>query len=225
VLTITEALVGAALVKLDLVAGNRSPSRAGWMALHLVNTFFLVAAVTCTAYWSSRDERPRLRGQGLLGALAILGVAGTLTVGVTGALTALGDTLFTPTSLRQGLADDFSPAAHFLQRLRVIHPVAAVLVTVFLLYARAAFVARRPTPDVRRFSTALAMLVASQIALGFLNVALLAPVWMQLVHLLVADLVWIVFLLLSAAALEEPAALIAGEAGLADRGAVLRESA
>src|SRR6185503_2536478 len=113
------------------------------------------------------------------------GALGTLVVGVSGAITALGDTLFAAPSLARGLADDLSPAAHFLQQLRVIHPIAAVLVAVFLLYARGAIAARRPKPAARRASLALGALIVAQLGLGFLNLALLAPVWMQMVHLLV----------------------------------------
>ena len=47
----------------------------------------------------------------------------------------------------------------------------------------------------------LAALVAIQTLLGVLNVALLAPVWLQLVHLLLADLLWISLVLLGATAL------------------------
>ena len=44
-------------------------------------------------------------------------------------------------------------------------------------------------------------LVAAQFAAGLLNAALLAPVWLQLVHLLLADLLWLALVLLSAESL------------------------
>jgi len=202
---VTEALVGAALVLFEYVADNKSMARAAWMALHLVNTFLLIAASTCTAWWASGGRRARLSGQGLTGALVIAGGVGSIAVGISGAITALGDTLFAASSLAQGIAADLSPVAHFLQRLRVIHPIMAVLVAVFLLYARGAIAANRPDPQVRRLSTALAALLVTQLGLGLLNLVLLAPVFMQIVHLLFADLVWITFVLLSAAALAEEA--------------------
>ena len=49
--------------------------------------------------------------------------------------------------------------------------------------------------------SALALL---QLGGGLLNVALLAPVWMQIVHLLLADLLWIAFVLLAVRALSLP---------------------
>jgi heme A synthase len=211
-LMVTEALIGAALVLFEYVADDKSVGRAAWMSIHLVNTFFLVAAVTLTAAWARGGARPRLSDQGLVGALLLTGAAGTLVVGVSGAIAALGDTLFAASNLARGFADDLSPAAHFLQQLRVIHPIAAVLVAVFLLYARAAIAARRPSRPVQRAGLALAALICLQLGLGFLNLALLAPVWMQIVHLLVADLVWVAFVLFAAAALAERTAAPASPA-------------
>jgi heme A synthase len=213
---LTEAAIGAGIVLLEYVAHDKSVGRAVWMAIHLVNTLLLVGAITWTAWLAGGRAAPRLRGQGLVGALTLLGAIGTLAVGVSGAITALGDTLFTTTSLARGIADDLSPAAHFLQQLRVIHPIVAVLVAVFLLYARRAIALRRPSPEAKRLSNALGALLVTQLALGFINVALLAPVWMQIVHLLFADLVWIAFTLLAATALAEgPAEDRAAELGAA----------
>jgi heme A synthase len=175
------------------------------MAVHLINTFLLVGAMTCTLYWARGGRRVRLRGQGVTGALLGAGLAGVLAVGVTGAIAALGDTLFAAASLREGLAQDFSPAAHFLLQLRVLHPTVAAAVSVYLLFARGAVAARRPSPEVARLSAAIGALVLLQIGAGVLNLFLLAPVWMQLVHLLLADLLWMVLVTFAAAAMSESA--------------------
>jgi heme A synthase len=201
-LMVNEGAVGAALVLLEHVALDKSAARAGWVSLHLVNTFLLVAALTATAYWAGAPARPRFRGQGAAGVLLGLGAAGLLLTGVSGAVTALGDTLFTAPSLARGIADDFSPAAHFLQQLRVVHPIAAVLGAVFLLYARSP-IARGRGPAAAHYSRLLAGLLVGQLLLGLVNFALQAPISLQIVHLLVADLVWVVFVLLAAAALAE----------------------
>ncbi|WP_437665989.1 COX15/CtaA family protein [Sorangium sp. So ce1182] len=202
---ITEAGVGAGIVLLEYVAHDASAARALWMAVHLINTFLLVGAMTCTLYWARGGRRVRLQGQGVTGALLAAALAGVLVVGVTGAIAALGDTLFAAGSLREGMAQDFSPTAHFLVQLRVLHPVVAAVVSAYLLFARGAVAARRPSPLVERLSTALGGLVLLQVGAGLLNFLLLAPVWMQLVHLLLADLVWMVLVTLAAAALGEPA--------------------
>lgn len=208
---ITEAAVGAGIVLLEYVAHDASAARALWMAVHLINTFLLVGAMTCTLYWARGGRRVRLRGQGVTGALLGAGLTGVLAVGVTGAIAALGDTLFAAASLREGLAQDFSPAAHFLLQLRVLHPTVAAAVGVYLLFARGAVAARRPSPEVARLSAATGALVLLQIGAGLLNLFLLAPVWMQLVHLLLADLLWMVLVTFAAAAMGEPAS--AADAG------------
>ncbi|MEP7125919.1 MAG: COX15/CtaA family protein [Byssovorax sp.] len=228
ILVLTEGAVGAAIVLLQYVEHDKSAGRALWMSIHLINTFFLIAALTCTAWWASGGAAIRARGRGLTLNLIVVGAIGLLTIGVSGAITALGDTLFAATSLARGLADDLSPAAHFLQQLRVIHPIAAVLVAVFLLYARSAIAAARATPAARRLSFGLAALLVAQMLLGVVNLVLLAPVAMQLVHLLAADLVWITFVLLSAEALGEsaervPAAVVPGAEEAARGGSIQRE--
>ena len=144
------------------------------------------------------------------GRAAIVGLLalGVLVVGVSGAVAALGDTLFPATSLAHALQQDLSPTSHVLLRLRVIHPTLAVIVALALIV-----VAPR-LPDRRRGRTdaaigpgaRVALLAGLQAALGGLNVLLLAPVWLQLVHLLVADLLWIAVVLLGAAALAGRAA-------------------
>ena len=154
--TITEALVGAGLVLFQLVAQNDSVARAVSVAVHLANTFLLLASLTLTAAWASGARRLRLAGRARLSWPLGIGLLGVLILGVTGAITALGDTLFPSGSLVEGMAQDFSPTAHFLIRLRVIHPVVATLTGVYvvilarlarLIQRRAAGQAPRHSPD------------------------------------------------------------------------------
>jgi len=209
-LILVEAGIGAGLVLLELVAGDASPARAVWMAAHLLNTFALLAALTLTAHWLSGGAALRLRGRG--SGPAILGGAlgSVLLVGVSGAVAALGDTLFPARSLAEALQADLAPATHLLLRLRLLHPVLAILGAVAVVAAT--ILAPLPTGDPRvlRLARSVAGLVLFQLAVGALNVALLAPVWMQLLHLLVADLVWIGLVLLTAHGLAAPAADQAG---------------
>ena len=115
----TEALVGAVLVLLGLVADNDSFARAWVMALHLANTFMLLGALSLTAWWSSGRPAPgriSFSRQLLLPALLLLGV---LLIGISGAVAALGDTLFPSESLEEALAADFSPQSHLLIKKRL----------------------------------------------------------------------------------------------------------
>lgn len=198
---ITEALVGAGLVIFGLVADNASMARAFSMAVHLLNTFLLLACLTLTAWWSSGGESVRLRGQGMRAVLLIIGLLGVLVLGVSGAVTALGDTLFPSASLAEGLSQDFSPTAHLLIRLRVFHPAIAICVALYLILVVIWLYSLRQNSITKRFSLLLVILLVIQLVAGVINVALLAPVWMQLVHLLLADLIWIALVLLTASAL------------------------
>jgi heme A synthase len=196
---ITEALIGAALVLLQHVAKNASVSRAYSLSTHLINTLTLLACLTLTAWWST--ERPAAKGVTSASRVWMAGVslASVAVLGVSGAIAALGDTLFPVSSLAAGLAQDLDPAANIFLRLRLLHPVMAAAVGAWLLFYAVSSAARRPDVAVRAWS--LVALLAAQIAAGVVNLLLLAPVWMQIVHLLLADLLWIALVLLSASML------------------------
>ncbi len=206
VFIITEGLVGAGLVLFEWVAHNQSVGRAISMAVHLVNTFLLLAAVALTAWWAGAgsDYRLRLRGHGRVGWLIGGGVALLLILGVSGAITALGDTLFPSGTLSEGIAADFEATAHFLVRLRLYHPVIAVFTGLYLWLTAPIIARERPGIGPLFFSNAVRILVIVQLAAGVVNILLNVPVWMQLVHLLLADLMWIVVVLLGVSALAEP---------------------
>jgi len=194
---ITEALLGAGLVLFEWVAHNTSVARAISMPLHLLNTFLLLAALTLTAWWASGGAVFRLRGQGRLLHVLVGGLLAVLVVGMTGAVIALGDTLF----LGLGVQPEGSPLVRTLIAIRPIHPVVAVLAGVYLSTAGIWVLNQRPHPVVARLVMALMLLYVVQLLAGAVNVVLKAPVWMQLLHLLLSDMLWVVLVLLSAAAL------------------------
>ena len=197
---LTEAAVGAGLVLFQLVADNATMARAMFMAVHLLNTFVLLGWLTLTAWWLSGGGP--VSPDGNRGRAVALGVAtfGLLLVGVSGAVAALGNTLYPDGSLAEGLAADLSPTSHILIRLRILHPTFAVLTAGGLLFGASNIGSGRGVTATRLART-VAILAGVQLGIGALNVMLLAPVWMQLVHLLVADLVWIAFVLLGASVL------------------------
>lgn len=199
-----EALIGAALVKFELVAGNASVARAFVMSIHLVNTFLLLGVLSLTGWWAMGGEALRLRGQGKVGAIFAFGLCGTLLIAVSGGVAALGDTLFPASSLAQGIRQDFSSAAHFLIRLRVLHPLFAVGIGLYVV-AAASYVNNflHTGQRTKRLTSILTTLFLVQLGAGILNVSLLAPVWLQLTHLLLADLFWIALVLNAASALAQ----------------------
>ncbi len=198
---VTEALIGAGLVLFELVADNASIARAMFMSVHLVNTFTLIAFLTLTAWWGSGGPPVRLRNQGIIVWLFALTVVGTVLLAVSGAVAALGDTLFPSGSLAQGLSDDFSSTTHLLIRLRLLHPLLAITVGAIVVLVAGLAKFLKPGKWVQRWMSAVNLLVVVQILVGLLNVSLLAPIWIQLVHLLLADFVWLALVLLMASAL------------------------
>ena len=139
VLMIVEALLGAGLVVFGLVAEDDSVARAISMALHLVNTFLLVGAITLTCWWASGGAAPRLRGQGVALSLLAVGIIGFVILGMSGAVTALGDTLFKAIRMSEARALGIT---HWLLPLRIFHPLIAIVVGSYLILA-AGFVALR----------------------------------------------------------------------------------
>ncbi|MGQ9539978.1 MAG: COX15/CtaA family protein [Armatimonadota bacterium] len=194
---ITEALVGAGLVLFEWVARDTSVARAISMAVHLVNTFLLLMALTLTAWWASGGEPIRLRGQGRVLRLLAVGAVAVLILGMSGAVIALGDTLF----LGLGVSPEESPLVRTLVAIRPIHPVIAVLVGIYLSVMGLRLLDLRHHPLTARLVVALMMLYVVQMLAGGVNVVLKAPVWMQIVHLLLSDLIWVVLVLLAAVSL------------------------
>jgi heme A synthase len=207
-LIIVEALVGAGLVIFKMVAANESTARAYWMAAHLLNTFALLAAMALLIERARRElapttvvvAEPALPGAQMLQRALVVGIVAVILVAVSGAIVALGDTLFPATSLAHGWAQDMSPTAHLFVRLRIYHPIFALTGGLYLLVVAALIVSRDAgAGPLRSLATRLAAIVLLQLVAGALNLFLLAPVAMQLVHLLLADLVWLSLVLLTAA--------------------------
>lgn len=200
---ISEALVGAGLVLFELVADNESTARALFISVHLVNTFILLACITLTARWASGGKGVVLRwGEAYIWVLMV-GFIGLLILGMSGALTALGDTLFPVNSIEEGIRQDFSSTAHFLVRLRILHPTIAVVVALYLIMAISWIISKVRQNENKIIGRVIISLLLVQLLAGLINVLLLAPVWMQLVHLLLSDSVWIFLILYASATLSQ----------------------
>lgn len=202
---VAEALVGAGLVLFALVAHDTSTARALAIAVHLINTFLLLGSLALTAWWASGGRPVLFKEQGRLRWLMGLAFLAMLLLGASGAVTALGDTLFPATSLVEGLEQKFSSTAHFLVRLRLWHPLIAIAAGAYAIAVIGMVNARLANRVARRLSRVFIVLYFVQLASGALNVVLLAPLWMQLWHLLLSDLLWIILVLFAAAAFAQRA--------------------
>lgn len=209
-LTLIEGLIGAALVLFGDVGSNASLSRVFILSLHLINTFLLLGALALTARSAGMEREDQdlsvaaeSPGRGLQLAYGF-GLLTMLAVAVSGTIAALADTLFRANSVAQAFQWDFSGGADPILRLRIIHPILAVIVGAFVLVLAVHPLIAPAPPGARRIAPYLLGLVAFQFCLGGLNVLLLSPLWIQLSHLLTADLIWVTLVLLSAAMLRVP---------------------
>lgn len=190
VFLLVEALLGAGLVLLRYVARDQSAGRALYLSAHLTNTMLLLGALTITA-WLAYTHNERVPWTGIsrrLWGAAVVVIA----VSITGAVAALGDTLFPASSLAAGMERDFSSASSLLLRLRLIHPFIAVAGAAYIIWLTTSLLRTSNSERGRQAAARVLTLTLLQLAAGAVNLTLLAPVWMQLIHLLMADLLWIV---------------------------------
>ena len=201
---VIEGLIGAALVKLGLVADNDSVARAIYIGIHLTNTLILLALLALTAWWATTKEEAGapLQFSGNTKPALILGscLLGVILLSVMGAITALGATLFPVNSIAEGLSRDLAPR-HFLESLIWIHPVAAVFLGLVLTFCIVMIGSLRKGAAIATMAKLQIGLVVAQLILGGVNLMLHAPVWLQLVHLFLADLVWVNLVLFTATVL------------------------
>jgi len=207
---VTEALIGAGLVIFEYVATNVSIARAYWIAAHLINTFFLLAALTLTAWWASGGRPIHWRQPLPMRIALLLAFVGMFILGASGGITALGDTL----TLTAGIDPATSPVLAQLIALRIYHPLLAFAVGGLLwlaVWAVRRYSQEALSPRTIQLGQTLLILYGVQLALGALNVQLKAPVWLQLVHLLFSDGIWILLVILAASALATSANVIEEE--------------
>ena len=226
--TVTEGLVGAALVLFGEVGDHVSTGRVVILSVHLVNTFLLLASLALTAWAASRQlsadlhrelPHPPAPGKGLYVAY-VAGLLGAIAIAVTGSIAALADTIYPAKSLVEAFRWDFSGTASPILHLRIIHPVIAVLAGGYLLVLAVMTLSSREPAAAKSMARRLAGLVLLQFVFGAANIVLLTPVYMQIIHLAVADLIWIVLVLLAAETLGWRAASVPSTSTMSPAAAV-----
>ncbi len=179
-LMISEALLGAILVKGKLVTTDDSILRLIVMIFHQLNSFLLTGS-TFLLFLALRTE-PLAQVSPVPLVMAFKSrtpLVLFLLLAISGAVAALSVTLFPSVSVWNGILQDFSTDAHLFVRLRILHPVLASLIGIGFMswlfaknYNRAAF----------EFLGAM--------ALGVMTILTLSPLPLKLAHLLIAHLLW-----------------------------------
>jgi cytochrome c oxidase assembly protein subunit 15 len=200
ILLVTEALLGAVLVLGGYVQNNISTARVVMQSIHFTNTLLFLGSLALTAWWLGDRRMPASTAVGRDRRLALpawVAIVATIVMGATGAIAALADTLFPSSSLLAGFASDFAANSPVLVRIRWVHPAAAVVGFCCVIW----LVMKVRSP----LSRIVAGLLGLQFVLGIADILLLAPTWMQILHLLGADLYWIALVCLAAEALWDSA--------------------
>lgn len=197
VLLIIESLLGASLVLFGWVEFDASIARLIVVPLHLVNTFLLVGAMTLVAFFASGGRGFRIDTSRRRDQLVLLGLGIVLVIGATGALNALADTLIQSDALSGAVPGEVQVTEPVLRQIRTIHPFVAIIggLALFMLVRYLALDASR---QVKWLALGIQGIVWAQFLIGLLNIALEVPLEIQLIHLFVADVLWIAFVLMGA---------------------------
>ena len=205
---VVEALIGAALVIFQWVDMNVSLARALVQPVHLANTYLLMGALACAAWWSG-PRRPVVPGPGRPDRLAAAALGGLVAVSAFGAAASLASTVFPAQSFIDGVRSDFASGAHYLIRLRVWHPVAALAFGGYLVWLRRRLRDTHADGAPAPFRWAAAVFAAA-LTVGVLDALLLAPIALQMTHLFLAHALWLALVGLWLDLRSEPAAAESG---------------
>jgi heme A synthase len=198
VFIVTEVMVGAGLVLTGNTAEAITAARPFWAIGHLINTFVLLAFLTLTAWFAGEPRRREFEAGTKAIVLIAIAVVAILFVGSSGSVAALSNMLFPSESIAEGISKDFSAASNILLRLRLSHPILSILTGVYIIFLAGWLKSQADDPNVTRWSNILSVIVLVQLAFGTATLFTLGPIVMQLGHLLLADLLWISFVLLAA---------------------------
>ena len=186
---VVESLIGAALVVFQWVDMNVSLARALVQPVHLANTYLLMGALACAAWWSGPRRRAAALDPGRPDRLVAAALGGLIVVSAFGTAASLASTVFPAESFLDGVRSDFAGGAHYLIRLRILHPVAVVAFGAYLVWLGRQLASRpaglpAPFPPV-------AAIFAAELAVGVLDAVLLAPIGLQMAHLFLAHVLWL----------------------------------
>ena len=201
VFLLIEALLGAGLVLFRYVAKDQSAGRPIYLSAHLVNTMLLLATLTAVPWLASKKDERSYSLRSKSGRLWVA-ISASVFVSVTGAIAALGDMLFPAASLASGVRQDFAAESAMLLRLRLLHPVIAIAGAVLLIWICVSVLKSKGPQATETAAQRVLSITIFQLAVGAINMTLLAPIWMQLIHLLIADVLWIAVVLLALETME-----------------------
>jgi cytochrome c oxidase assembly protein subunit 15 len=191
---VAEVIIGALLVAFGWVEDDASVGRVVADGLHVVNTFFLLAAAAFVVHYAAGGRRPSWRNPDPDRRAILAGLGVVVLIAVTGAINSLADTLFPADTVLEGVREEFGAAAPFLVRIRAVHPIVAILGGIAVFFVVRRITDATATGRAARLGRIVQYTVGAQFAIGILNLSLLTPLETQVLHLLAADLLWVLLL-------------------------------
>lgn len=186
--TLLEGLIGAALVLFKLVTTNESAARVGVMSFHVISTMLLVSSIALAAMSATGAGRMRLKGNGSVLPMGILSFLGVMVLGVTGAINALSHTLM---PVKDVISQAARADAHWMQQAQPLHPYLSVAVGLLVCLFAGMLGHLRPSEPVKKATKIMVVMFVGQLLLGLVNIRLDAPIWMQMLHLVMGDALFV----------------------------------
>ena len=186
---IFEALIGAVIVIFEWVGLNSSLPRIIAVPIHLVNTFGLLGSYAIL-YKILQDDLQNIKNMFNKNFLLISSLF--LLSGATGSITALADVLFPSASFVEGFLADFDRTSEVLTRLRILHPIISSTLSI-VLYVYATGIRKKYNVSVKP----LQILILIAVFLGVINVLSNIVLPLSILHLAIADFLWISYIYVS----------------------------
>ena len=186
---IFEALIGAVIVIFEWVGLNSSLPRIIAVPIHLVNTFGLLGSYAIL-YKILQDDLQNIKNMFNKNFLLISSLF--LLSGATGSITALADVLFPSASFVEGFLADFDRTSEVLTRLRILHPIISSILSI-VLYVYATGIRKKYNVGVKP----LQILILIAVFLGAINVLSNIVLPLSILHLAIADFLWISYIYVS----------------------------
>ncbi len=186
---IFEALIGAVIVIFEWVGLNSSLPRIIAVPIHLVNTFGLLGcyAILYKILDKNIEDINSMFNKNFIFISSLF-----LLSGATGSIAALADVLFPSASFIEGFLADFDRTSEVLTRLRILHPIVSSTLSL-VLYFYTIRINKKYNIRVKLLQT----LIFVAVFLGFLNVLSNIILPLSILHLAIADFLWISFIYVS----------------------------
>jgi heme A synthase len=201
---ILDVLTGARAMQVAQMDTYVSTTHMLWMLLDLSTTLLLVANLALCAWWAAGNAIMQTRPDGLIsiamGSVFVL----LLLVSASGSIATPDSARFATVTVAASLQADVHTMFQVLNRMGDLHPVLAMLMSIYVAGVAWLMYHHTQTSTTRRLAVLVTVFIILEIVVGVLNLTLLTPIALQLLHLLLHTLLWITLTLLASEALAWP---------------------